>query len=80
MKTRTDPARTIIESRIVAAGYGRRNDELAKRAGISRGTYYGHKNTPGSFTVSELRRLDSLVRFTDEEIVAIVRGQTVQNA
>ena len=48
--------------------------EICKRAMISEPTLTKKLKEPGLFKLSEITRLDKVLHFTDDEIIAIARG------
>lgn len=47
---------------------------MAKRAGMCLSTVYKRIQLPGTMTVDELASIDRAVKFTDEEIIKLVRN------
>lgn len=49
--------------------------EICKRAKISEPTFTKKLKDVSLFKIDELRRLDKVLKFTDDEILAIMRGE-----
>ena len=49
--------------------------ELAKRTGIKRQHFYTLMNQPERIRLSELRMLDEILKFSDEDLLKIIRGE-----
>lgn len=60
------------------AGAGKSDEEMGLCIRTSRQTYQNKKRRPALFTLENLRRLDAVLKFTDEEIVAMVKGKKVR--
>lgn len=69
---RAKSMRVIIMSKSAARDI-RSQAELARRTGMRAGTL-SEKLTSGAWTASELARLDKVLRFSAEELAAIVRA------
>lgn len=68
-----NPIRKIIKT------YMSMNDidsftELSKLTGLCRQTLYDRINNPGSFRVFEIRMLDEVLHFSDEDLAKLIRG------
>lgn len=49
--------------------------ELSKRTGISKRTLYDRLNDPSTLKIFELKALDEVLHFRDDDIVKLMRGQ-----
>lgn len=49
--------------------------ELAKKAGLTRRVLYDRINNPETFRVYEIKALDDVLKFQEEDLVAILRGE-----
>ena len=49
--------------------------DLMAYAGLPEPSWYRKKKDPGTFRLSEIRALDSKVHFSDEELIAMIRGR-----
>ena len=67
-------AKDIIRTAQSRAGLYRQTPKMCRMACIEQRTFARRLEDPGGMTVSELRRLDRVVKFNAEEIVEIVRG------
>ena len=56
------------------AGYYMRTDDMCNMARIALSTFNKRMRYPATMTIAELRRLDKTVKFTDSEIVGLIRG------
>lgn len=56
------------------AGFSRRRSDMCRMAKIPLSTYNRRRLDETEMTIGELRRWERVVRFTDEEIVRLVRG------
>lgn len=56
--------------------YSLSDAEMARAAGIAPRTWSERKRHPGSFSLAEIRRLYPVARWTDEEILGMIRGRT----
>ena len=65
----------IIRAAQARAGYGRDTRRMCEMAMIPLSTFTRKLRTD-SFTIAELRRIGKVVKFTDGEIVEMIRGRT----
>lgn len=70
---RAAEAETTIRAAQARAGYFRKTSQMCQMAQIPLSTFNVRIRT-GSWSASELRRLDRVLHFTDDEIVRIIRG------
>lgn len=70
---RRDSPVNIIRAAQARAGFYRQQKRLCQMVQIPEATFW-YKMSKGDFTVSEVRRLDMVLHFTEEEIVKLVRG------
>lgn len=63
----------VIRSAQCRAGYYRRTEKLCNMAGIPL-TTFNYKLKHGGWKDAELRRLNRILNFTDEECVELIRG------
>ena len=66
-----DNRSNIIKGRARIAGYS--VPELAKKTGIPLSSLYRKLKFPGGVTLTELELIDSVVHFTDSELLYLVR-------
>lgn len=66
-------ARDIIRSAQARAGLFRQTPKMCRMACIEPRTFARRLENPGSMTLSELKRIDKVVKFTDEELSKIIR-------
>lgn len=66
-QSRTDIVESVIRKAIAgsAAYYGFNSDELARRIGISRATWYRRMQCPSTFTISELFKMVRVLRWDE---------------
>jgi len=64
---------TTIRTAQARAGYFRKTEQMCQMAQIPLSTF-NVRLKRGGWSTSELRRLDRVIHFTDEEIVRIIRG------
>lgn len=69
--TKKDKRRDIIKGRARIAGLGVK--DIARRTGLSLSTLYRKLKNPDDLTLLDLDLIDSLVEFSDEEILYFVR-------
>ncbi len=69
-KAKYDKLNKLIAINLIKCGY--RKEELAKLLGISLSTLYKKLNKPNTFTYSEIQILFYKLKFTQEEILAVV--------
>ena len=62
----------LIKGRAQLSGFDVKR--LAARSGINLMTMYKRIRQPGTITLDELTSIDKAARFTDEELVQMVRG------
>ena len=63
---------------ILAAGQVRQavtDDDVAKYMGVVPRTYQRRKKEPGDFSLRELRAIVKVMRLSDQEIVALIKGR-----
>lgn len=51
--------------------------ELSRLTGIEYQTLMNHIKSPGQFRIFELKQLDSVLHFKDEDLVNLIRRQQV---
>ena len=66
-------AETTIRAAQARAGYFRKTSQMCQMAQIPLSTFNVRLKRGGGST-SELRRLDRVIHFTDEELIRIIRG------
>lgn len=66
--------RKIIRAAQARAGYYLRTDDMCDVARIALSTFNKRMRYSGTMTIAELRRLDKTVKFTDSELVDLIRG------
>lgn len=49
--------------------------ELSKRTGIAKRTLYDRIHDPNTLKIYELKALDEVLHFTEEDIIKLTRGQ-----
>lgn len=54
---------------------GLSRDRLQKMSGMPPATFSRRMKDPDSITIGELRRLDQLARFRDEQLLELIRGK-----
>jgi predicted transcriptional regulator len=69
-KAKYDKLKKLIAINLIKCGY--RKEELAKLLGISLSTLYKKLSNPRTFTYSEIQILFYRLKFTQEEILAVV--------
>ena len=67
-------AADAIRSAQARAGYYRRTEDMLRMAIIPPSTFY-RKVKCGELTAAEIRRLDRVLKFRDEELLDIIRGK-----
>lgn len=50
--------------------------ELADRTGIARRTLYDRINEPSTLRVYEIKALDGILHFADDDLAKLARGET----
>lgn len=50
--------------------------ELADRTGIARRTLYDRINEPSTLRAYEIKALDGILHFTDDDLVKLAKGET----
>lgn len=48
--------------------------ELSRASGIDYQTLNSHVKDPGMFRVCEIRRLDEILHFSDDDLLILIRG------
>ena len=66
-------AETTIRTAQARAGYFRKTGQMCQMAQIPLSTF-NVRIKRGGWSTSELRRLDRVIHFTDEELIQIIRG------
>lgn len=66
-------AETTIRAAQARAGYFRKTSQMCQMAQIPLSTF-NVRIKRGGWSASELRRLDRVIHFTDEELIQIIRG------
>ena len=66
-------AETTIRAAQARAGYFRKTSQMCQMAQIPLSTF-NVRIKRGGWSTSELRRLDRVIHFTDEELIQIIRG------
>lgn len=66
-------AETTIRAAQARAGYFRKTEQMCKMAQIPLSTF-NVRLKRGGWSDTELRRLDRVIHFTNDEIVQIIRG------
>ena len=66
-------AETTIRTAQARAGYFRKTSQMCQMAQIPLSTF-NVRLKRGGWSTSELRRLDRVLHFTDEELIQIIRG------
>jgi hypothetical protein len=66
-------AETTIRAAQARAGYFRKTSQMCQMAQIPLSTF-NVRIKHGGWSASELRRLDRVIHFTDEELIQIIRG------
>jgi len=66
-------AETTIRAAQVRAGYFRKTSQMCQMAQIPLSTF-NVRLKRGGWSTSELRRLDRVIHFTDEELIQLIRG------
>lgn len=54
---------------------GLTRERLQKMSGIPPATFARRMANPDSITIAELRRLDQLAKFRDDQLIELVRGK-----
>lgn len=54
---------------------GLTRDRLQKMSGMPPATFSRRMKDPDSITIGELRRLDQLAKFRDDQLIELVRGK-----
>lgn len=54
---------------------GLTRDRLQKMSGMPPATFSRRMKNPDSITIGELRRLDQLAKFRDDQLIELVRGK-----
>lgn len=65
---------SIIRAAQARAGYYRQTERMCKAMRIEPRTFSNRLKNSGSINLSELKRMDMVLHFTDEEIIRMVRG------
>lgn len=73
MKRKKDTRGDLIIGRARMNGFDIKR--MTARSGMKLSTMYKRLKLPGTLTVDELASIDKAVRFTDEEILKIVRNK-----
>lgn len=71
---KTNRTSVFFDTAQARAGFSRRRSDMCRMAKISLSTYNRRRLDETEMTIGELRRWERVVRFTDEEIVRLVRG------
>lgn len=66
-------AETTIRAAQARAGYFRKTSQMCQMAQIPLSTF-NVRIKRGGWSASELRRLDRVIHFTDEELIQLIRG------
>ena len=66
-------AETTIRAAQARAGYFRKTSQMCQMAQIPLSTF-NVRLKRGGWSTSELRRLDRVIHFTDEELIQLIRG------
>ena len=66
-------AETKIRAAQARAGYFRKTSQMCQMAQIPLSTF-NVRLKRGGWSTSELRRLDRVIHFTDEELIQLIRG------
>ena len=66
-------AETTVPAAQARAGYFRKTSQMCQMAQIPLSTFNARIKR-GGWSTSELRRLDRVIHFTDEELIQIIRG------
>lgn len=66
-------AETTIRTAQTRAGYFRKTSQMCQMAQIPLSTFNARIKR-GGWSASELRRLDRVIHFTDEELIQLIRG------
>ena len=64
----------IIRAAQARAGYYRQTERMCNAIRIEPRTFSNRLKNSGSINLSELRRMDIVLHFTDEELIQIIRG------
>lgn len=70
---RNAEVRGIVAQKVIALGI-HTNNALAVKLGISYPALMRRLREPRLFTLEELQKMQKVLRFTDEDILTIVRG------
>jgi len=66
-------AETTIRAAQARAGYFRKTSQMCQMAQIPLSTF-NVRLKRGGWSTSELRRLDRVIHFTDDELIQLIRG------
>ena len=66
-------AETTIRAAQARAGYFRKTSQMCQMAQIPLSTF-NVRIKRGGWSASELRRLDRVIHFTDDELIQLIRG------
>ena len=66
-------AETTVRATQARAGYFRKTSQMCQMAQIPLSTF-NVRIKRGGWSASELRRLDRVIHFTDEELIQLIRG------
>ena len=62
----------LVDRRSKDLGYTQ--DEVQRRSGMSRGTYYDKKKHPERLTIAEFRTIAAFLHFTDKDKLDFLEG------
>ena len=73
MKRKKDTHGDLIVGRARMSGFN--VERMSAKPGIKLSTMYKRIQLPGTLTINELQNIDKAVKFTDEEILYLVRNK-----
>lgn len=73
MKRKKDTRGDLIVGRARMSGFN--VERMSAKSGIKLSTMYKRIQLPGTLTINELQNIDKAVKFTDEEILYLVRNK-----
>ena len=73
MRRKKDTRGDLIVGRARMSGFN--VERMSAKSGIKLSTMYKRIQLPGTLTINELQNIDKAVKFTDEEILYLVRSK-----
>lgn len=73
MRRKKDTRGDLIVGRARMSGFN--VERMSAKSGIKLSTMYKRIQLPGTLTINELQNIDKAVKFTDEEILYLVRNK-----